>query len=98
MHDWTDPELLFQPDALDTSGPIGMYSLPVLGLDRGAGFVGLLWVFHNSSSERVTSLDQFFGTMDAEVVFSYDGMPSLSPAWRTSWISTNGPMIRSVPF
>jgi hypothetical protein len=73
MRSWSDPELLFQPDALDTASPIGMYALPVLPLDNCAGFVGLLWIFHNSSSEPVNSFNQFFGTMDAEIVFSYDG-------------------------
>ena len=74
LHSWNDPELLFQPDAMDTTGPIGMYALPVLSLNGDAGFVGLLWIFHNSSSEPVHSFNQFFGTMDAELVFSYDGI------------------------
>jgi hypothetical protein len=71
---WGDPELLFQPDALDTAGPIGMYALPVHALSGGSGFAGLLWIFHNSSSEPVNSFNQFFGTMDAELVVSYDGI------------------------
>ena len=74
LRSWSNPELLFQPDALDTAGPIGMYALPVLPLDGGQGFAGLLWIFHNSSSEPVNSFNQFFGTMDAELVFSYDGI------------------------
>lgn len=70
---WTDPELLFQPDALDTAAPIGMYGMPVLPVGDGAGFVGLLWIFHNSSSKPVNSFNQFFGTMDAQLTYSYDG-------------------------
>jgi hypothetical protein len=73
LRSWDDPELLFQPDALDTAGPIGMYALPVHSLG-GGGFVGLLWIFHNSSTEPVNSFNQFFGTMDAELAFSYDGI------------------------
>ncbi len=64
MRSWSDPELLFQPDALDAASPIGMYALPVLSLDGGTGFVGLLWIFHNSRREPVNSFNQFFGTMD----------------------------------
>lgn len=74
LHAWEDPELLFQPDALDTSSPIGMYGLPVIPLQGNTGFAGLLWIFHNSSSEPVSSFNQFYGTMDAELVFSYDGI------------------------
>ena len=74
LRTWGEPELLFQPDALDATEPIGMYGLPVLSLDKGVGFVGLLWIFHHSSSEPVGSFNQFFGTMDAELVFSYDGI------------------------
>lgn len=71
---WTDAELLFQPDPQDTKGPIGMYGLPVHPVGNGAGYVGLLWIFHNSSSEPVNSFNQFFGTMDAQLVYSYDGV------------------------
>lgn len=69
---WSDPELLFQPDPLDTVGPIGLYGMPVFPI--GQGYVGLLWVFHNSSSKPVGSFNQFFGTMDAQLAFSYDGV------------------------
>ncbi len=74
LKSWADPELLFQPDSLDTKGPVGMYGLPVHPVGNGAGFVGLLWMFHNSSSEPVNSFNQFFGTMDAQLVYSYDGV------------------------
>ena len=73
LQSWTEPQLQFQPDALDTSGPVGMYGLPVMPVGNGSGFAGLLWVFHNSSSEPVSSFNQFFGTMDAHFVYSYDG-------------------------
>lgn len=74
LADWPDPQILFQPDPLDTKGPIGMYGMPVHPVGNGAGFVGLLWIFHNSSSERVDSYNQFFGPMDAELTYSYDGV------------------------
>ena len=73
FRDWSEPRLEFQPDALDTDGPIGFYGLPVHQVGNGAGYVGLLWVFHNSNSRPVTSFNQFFGTMDVELTFSYDG-------------------------
>lgn len=71
---WSNPELLFQPDPLDNQAPIGMYGMPVHPVGNGAGFVGLLWIFHNSSSEPVRSFNQFFGTMDAQLTYSYDGV------------------------
>ena len=74
LRKWSEPELQFQPDPLDTDGPIGMYGLPVKAVGNAAGFVGLLWIFHNSSSEPVGSFNQFFGTMDAQLVYSYDGV------------------------
>ncbi len=74
LRTWSDPQLQFQPDALDTDGPIGMYGLPVHPVGNGAGFVGLLWIFHNASSRPVNSFNQFFGTMDSQLVTSYDGV------------------------
>ena len=71
---WTDPELQFQPDPLDTDAPIGMYGMPVHPVGNGAGFVGLLWIFHNSNSARVGSFNQFFGEMDSQLTYSYDGV------------------------
>lgn len=70
---WSEPRLEFQPDALDTDGPIGLYGLPVHPVGNGAGYVGLLWIFHNSNSRPVDSFNQFFGVMDAQLTFSYDG-------------------------
>jgi len=73
LRTWSDPRLLFQPDSLDTEAPIGMYGMPVTPVGNGAGYAGLLWIFRNSSSEPVNSFNQFFGTMEAELVYSYDG-------------------------
>jgi len=70
---WSEPRLEFQPDALDTDGPIGFYGLPVHPVGNRAGYVGLLWVFHNANSRPVDSFNQFFGVMDAQLTFSYDG-------------------------
>ncbi|MHB8900566.1 MAG: hypothetical protein ACYC6Y_17575 [Thermoguttaceae bacterium] len=68
---WDEPELLFQPDPLDDAAPIGFYTMPVFPYEQG--YVGLLWVFHYSNSEPVRGFNQFYGTMDAQVAFSYDG-------------------------
>lgn len=73
FRDWSEPQLQFQPDPLDLGGPVGMYGLPVHPVGT-AGYVGLLWMFHNGSSEPVNSFNQFFGTMDAQLVYSYDGV------------------------
>jgi hypothetical protein len=71
LQSWGEPELLFQPDPLDDAAPIGFYTMPVLPYEHG--YVGLLWVFHYSNSERVRSFNQFFGSMDVQATFSYDG-------------------------
>ncbi|MEM7143794.1 MAG: hypothetical protein AAF591_01585 [Verrucomicrobiota bacterium] len=68
---WSDPELLLQMDPLDVEGPVGFYGMPVFPV--GNAYVGLLWVFHNSSSKRLESFNQFFGTMDCQLAYSYDG-------------------------
>ncbi len=68
---WGDPELLFQPDPLDDSAPLGFYTMKVVPYEHG--YVGLLWVFHYSNSEPVRGFNQFFGPLDAQVAFSYDG-------------------------
>jgi hypothetical protein len=68
---WGPPELLFQPDPLDDAAPLGFYTMPVFPYEHG--YVGLLWVFHYSNSEPVRGFNQFFGPMDAQAAFSYDG-------------------------
>ncbi len=68
---WSEPELLLQMDAVDKA-PLGFYAMPVI--PYGHMYVGLLWVFHNSSSKPVDSFNQFYGTMDAQFVYSYDGI------------------------
>jgi hypothetical protein len=68
---WSEPELLLQMDPLDDA-PVGFYTMPVFAYD--AAFVGLLWMFHNASSRPVDSFNQFFGTMDAQLTYSYDGV------------------------
>lgn len=68
---WGMPELLFQPDPMDDVAPIGFYTMPVFPYEHG--YVGLLWVLHYSNSEPIRSYNQFFGTMDVQAAFSYDG-------------------------
>lgn len=68
---WSEPALLFQPDALDTAGPVGFYGMPVMR--SGPGYVGVLWTFRNSSSIPVDSYNRFFGDFDSQLTFSYDG-------------------------
>jgi hypothetical protein len=68
---WSEPEMLVQMDPLDTE-PLGFYTMPVFPV--GQMFVGLLWNFRNSSSKPVGSFNQFYGTMDAQLTYSYDGV------------------------
>lgn len=68
---WSPPELLFQPDPLDDDAPKGFYTMPVFPYEQG--YVGLLWVFHYSNSEPVRAFNQFYGSMDVQLAFSYDG-------------------------
>jgi len=68
---WSGPEFLLQMDPLDKA-PVGFYTMPVF--PYGHMYIGLLWVFHNSSSRPVSSFNQFFGTMDAQLTYSYDGL------------------------
>jgi hypothetical protein len=68
---WSNPELLLQMDPID-SAPLGFYTMPVI--QYGHIYVGLLWIFHNSSSLPVNSFNQFYGTMDAQLSYSYDGI------------------------
>jgi hypothetical protein len=67
---WTQPEMLLQMDPLDEV-PVGFYTMPVF--PYGHMYVGLLWLFHNASSRPVSSFNQFYGTMDAQLAYSYDG-------------------------
>ena len=48
------------------------YTMPVFAY--GTAYIGLLWLFHNSSSRPVGSFNQFFGTMDAQLAYSYDAV------------------------
>lgn len=68
---WSEPKLHLQPDALDVDGPVGFYGMPVTR--SGPGYVGVLWTFRNSSSVPVNSYNQFFGELDSQLTFSYDG-------------------------
>jgi hypothetical protein len=67
---WTNPELLLQMDPIDTA-PLGFYAMPVIKYAQM--YIGLLWIFHNSSSQPVNSFNQFYGTMDTQLAYSYDG-------------------------
>ena len=69
--DWSAPELLLQMDPLDESA-MGFYAMPVVPV--GHMYVGLMWTFHNSSSRLVDSFNLFFGPMDNQLTYSYDGI------------------------
>ncbi len=88
LKNWSDPELLFQPDTQDNISPIGFYGMPVHPVGNDAAYVGLLWVFRNSSSEPVSSFNQFYGTMDNELTYSYDGI-RFNRSTRTPFLKRN---------
>ena len=68
---WSGPELLFQPDPMDEP-LLEHYGMPVF-LYEGT-YVGLLWVFHNSSSAPTESFNRFVGPLDCQLAYSYDGV------------------------
>lgn len=70
FHNWSGPEMLLQPDALDRE-LIELYGMPVF--PYGDGYVGLLWVFHCESSEPTEGFNRFVGPVDCQLAFSQDG-------------------------
>lgn len=68
---WSGPELLLQPDPLDAD-LVQFYGMPVFPYANG--YVGLLWVFHCASSEPARSYNLSIGALDAQFVYSYDGV------------------------
>lgn len=67
---WSGPELLFEPDALDQT-LIQHYGMPVF--PYGGGYVGLLWIFHCSDAGPVRGFNQFVGPIDIQFAYSFDG-------------------------
>ena len=70
FRDWSGPQSLLQPDALDTE-LIELYGMPVF--PYGDGYVGLPWVFHCESSEPTRGFNRFVGSVDCQLAFSSDG-------------------------
>ncbi len=84
---WSGPELLFQPDALD-SELIEHYGLPVF--PYADGYVGLLWIFHCESDEPTRAFNRFVGPLDCQLAFSDDGV-RFTRGLREPFIPTNAP-------
>jgi hypothetical protein len=68
---WSGPELLLQPDALDGER-VEHYGMPVFPYEDD--YVGLLWVFHNATSEPTRSFNRFVGWLDCQLAYSFDGL------------------------
>ena len=68
--DWSGPEPLLQPDALDQS-LIELYGMPVF--PYGDGYVGLPWIFHCESSSPTRGFNRFVGPLDCQLAYSQDG-------------------------
>lgn len=83
--EWSEPELLLQMDPLDEAA-MGFYAMPVIPV--GHMYVGLMWTFHNSSSRLVDSFNLFFGPMDNQLTYSYDGK-NFTRGLRKSFIKLN---------
>ena len=83
--DWSSPELLLQMDPLDEAA-MGFYAMPVVSV--GHMYVGLMWTFHNSSSRLVDSFNLYFGKMDNQFTYSYDGI-RFNRGLRKSFIKLN---------
>jgi hypothetical protein len=71
LRDWSGPELLLQPDVLDGE-TVEHYGMPVFPFEND--YVGLLWVFHNGTSEPTTSFNRFVGWLDCQLTYSFDGV------------------------
>jgi len=68
---WSNLELLMEPDPLDPPQTqfYGMKVVPYAG-----SFVGLLWVAHFSSSQRLQRFNQLWGPIDCQMTYSHDGV------------------------
>lgn len=87
FRDWSSPELLLQPDALDDE-LLELYGMPVFPC--GEGYVGLLWMFHCESAEPTRAFNRFVGPLDCQLAFSSDGR-RFTRGLREPFIATNEP-------
>lgn len=87
FHQWSGPEMLLQPDAIDDE-LVELYGMPVF--PYGDGYVGLLWVFHCGSSEPTRGFNRFVGSLDCQLAFSTDGN-RFTRGMREPFISCNEP-------
>ena len=85
--DWSAPELLLQPDALDEE-LLQFYGMPVF--PYGGAYVGLLWTFHVSSTDPVDKYNRSLGWIDCQLAYSYDGR-RFQRGLREPFIPRNGP-------
>lgn len=70
FREWSEPELLMQPDPLD-EGLIEIYGMPVF--PYGGAYVGLPWVFHINSTDRPNKYNRSLGWIDCQLAYSFDG-------------------------
>lgn len=70
FREWSEPELLLQPDPLD-QGLVEHYGMPVF--PYAGAYVGLLWVFHINSTDRPSKYNRSLGWIDCQLAYSYDG-------------------------
>lgn len=68
--EWSDPELLMQPDSSDGE-LVEHYGMPVFPYE--GAYVGLLWNFHINSTDRPTGYNRSLGWIDCRLTYSYDG-------------------------
>ena len=85
FRNWSGPELLLQPDALDRE-LVELYGMPVF--PYGPGYVGLLWIFHCESPEPTRGFNRFVGPLDCQLAFSSDGV-RFNRSFRQPFIKTN---------
>ena len=87
FRNWSGPELILQPDAMDEE-LIEYYGMPVF--PYGDGYVGLPWIFHSQSSDPNRGFNRFRGPVDCQLAFSVDGK-RFTKGLRTSFIRRNAP-------
>jgi hypothetical protein len=84
---WSNLELLMQPDPTDLPQTqfYGMKVVPYSDI-----FLGLLWMAHFSSSERLERFNQLWGPIDCQLAYSFDGR-NFHRGLRESFVPLNEP-------
>jgi hypothetical protein len=84
---WSERHILMQPDPMDPP-QIQLYGTAVHPYE--GMYVGFLHVFHNSSSVRTNGLNEMWGSVDSQLIYSLNGL-HFQRGFRTPIIPLNEP-------